>query len=811
MLNIAEYRRKPERLSDFLPWAALVEPGIILNKDGSLLRSFRFRGPDLDSATGAELQASAARINNVLRRLGSGWALFFEARREEAASYPASEFPDPVSALVDAERRAQFEHGDRESESRRHYESRYYLSLCWLPPPDHVMRAGRLLVELPDAGSGRAWREELRRFSDETTRIEDLLTPLMAELEPLDDAALLTYLHGAISERPHPVSVPETPVYLDAILADTPVTGGLEPMLGESHLRTVTILGFPGGTRPGLLDALNRLDFGYRWGTRFIPLDRTDAAKVITRYRRQWFAKRKSILLLLREVLYHETPQLIDSDAANKMVDADDALQSLGTDTISFGHLTITVTVADPVAAKADEKVRVVERTINGLGFTTIRERMNALEAWLGSLPAHLYANVRQPLVHTLNLAHLIPSSSVWAGPARNRHLDGPPLFHAETKGATPFRFSTHVGDVGHALVVGPTGAGKSVLLAFMALQFRRYPNAQIFLFDKGLSARASVLAMSGQHYRLDLTEGIAFQPLRMIDEPGERSWAAEWIGGILAQAGDAPTPEQRELIWSALGSLASAPPRERTITGLSLLLASNPVKSALLPFTIYGPFGRLLDGAAEGLTASDLACFEMEQLMQHPPCVAPVLTYLFRRLEQRFDGRPTLLMLDEAWLYLDQPLFAARIRDWLKTLRKKNVGVVFATQSLADIAESTIAPAIIESCPQRIFLPNDRASEPQIRVAYERFGLNDRQIAILAESVPKREYYIQSQAGNRLFELELGPIALSLCGASGPVDQARIDAVLAQHEPADFAGAWFSTQGLNWAAQLLETIPIRT
>ena len=396
-------------------------------------------------------------------------------------------------------------------------------------------------------------------------------------------------------------------------------------------------------------------------------------------------------------MLYHETPQLIDSDAANKVVDADDALQSLGTDTVSFGYLTITVTVADRSDAKADEKLRAVERAINGLGLTTIRERMNALEAWLGSLPGHLYANVRQPLVHTLNLAHLMPASSVWAGPTCNQHLDGPPLFFAETKGATPFRFSIHMGDVGHALIVGPTGAGKSVLLAFMALQFRRYPGAQVFIFDKGLSARASLLAMGGRHYRLDLAEGIAFQPLRAIDALTERSWAAEWIGGILAQLWDVPTPEQKELIWSALGSLASAPPRERTITGLSLLLASNPVKSALLPFTIYGPFGRLLDGAVDDLEASDLTCFEMEQLMQHPQCVAPVLTYLFHWLEQRFEGRPTLLMLDEAWLYLDQPLFAARIRDWLKTLRKRNVAVVFATQSLADIAGSTIAPAIIE------------------------------------------------------------------------------------------------------------------
>src|SRR3546814_4001659 len=178
------------------------------------------------------------------------------------------------------------------------------------------------------------------------------------------------------------------------------------------------------------------------------------------------------------------------------MVDADLALQALGGDHVAFGYLTTTITVADTDRTRADEKVRAVERIVNGLGFTTIRESVNAVEAWLGSLPGHVYANVRQPLVHTLNLAHLMPLSSVWAGPGRNAHLDGPPLLYAETSGSTPFRLSTHIGDVGHMLIVGPTGAGKSVLLALLALQFRRYNGAQVYVFDKGFSARAAVLAM---------------------------------------------------------------------------------------------------------------------------------------------------------------------------------------------------------------------------------------------------------------------------------------------------------------------------
>ena len=803
MLNLAEYRDRSDRLADHLPWAALVAPGVVLNKDGSFQRTLRFRGPDLESATEAELVAACARANNVLRRFGSGWALFFEAERIEALGYPKSSFPEPASWLVDEERRAAFE-GQR----GQHFESAYHLTLLHMPPADQVAQAERTLLETGREEKGRDWRHELAGFVAETDRALDLLAGFMPEVRALDDGETLTYLHSTISTKRHRVAVPDTPIYLDGILVDTALSGGIEPMLGDRHLRVLTILGFPSLTRPGILDVLNHQDFACRWVTRFIALDKTEATRTLTRLRRQWFAKRKSISALLREVLYNEPVQLLDSDADNKVADADLALQALGGDHVAFGYLTTTIAVSDPDRHRADEKGRAVERIVNGLGFTCIRESVNAVEAWLGSLPGHVYANVRQPLVHTLNLAHLMPLSSVWAGPARNAHLDGPPLLYAETSGSTPFRLSTHVGDVGHTLVVGPTGAGKSVLLALLALQFRRYAGSQVTIFDKGSSARAAVLAMGGEHHGLGADGSLAFQPLRGLDLSSERSWAAEWVAALLAHEKVVVTPEVKESLWSALTSLATAPAEERTLTGLSVLLQSNALKAALMPYTLDGPFGRLLDAAENRLELADVQCFETEELMHEAGVVLPVLTYLFHRLEDRFDGRPTLLILDEAWVYLDNPIFASRIREWLKVLRKKNVSVVFATQSLADIAGSSIAPAIIESCPQRIFLPNDRAIEPQARSAYERFGLNDRQIELIAQATPKRHYYLQSRRGNRLFELGLGPIALALCGASSPADQTLIDRVLAEHGADRFAAAFLEASGLEWAAALLNDFP---
>jgi type IV secretion system protein VirB4 len=806
MFNLTEYRKRPAALADLLPWAALVAPGVALNKDGAFQRTARLRGPDLDSATPAELVAVTGRLNNALRRLGSGWAVFVEAQRVPAQSYPHSRFPDPASALVDLERQDAFE------TEGAHFESRYYLTFLWLPPAEEASRVESWLYE-GRSKAGVDPFELMQGFVDRTDRILQLIEGFMPEVAWLGDGETLSYLHSTVSTRRQAVRVPEIPMHLDVLLADQPLTGGLEPRLGAHHLRTLSVIGFPSATFPGILDELNRLAFPYRWSTRAILLDKTEAVALTSRIRRQWFAKRKSIAAIVKEVMTNEASVLVDSDAANKAADADLALQELGSDDVGQALVTATVTVCDADPALAAEKLRLVEKVIQGRDFTCIVETVNAVEAWLGSLPGHVYANVRQPPLSTLNLAHMIPLSAVWAGPAMDEHFKAPPLFLAKTEGSTPFRFALHVGDVGHTLVVGPTGAGKSVLLALMALQFRRYPKGQIFAFDFGGSVRAAALALGGDWHDLGgglsagSGAGVSLQPLARLDEAAERAWAAGWVAAILAREGVTVDPTAKDHIWSALTSLAAAPAAERTLTGLAVLLQSAALKQALQPFCLGGPAGRLLDAEAERLGEAEVQAFETEGLIGSGAAPA-ALTYLFHRIESRLDGRPTLLIIDEGWLVLDDPAFAQQLREWLKTLRKKNASVVFATQSLSDIDASAIAPAVVESCPTRIFLPNERAIEPQITAIYRRFGLNERQIEIIARAQPKRDYYCHSRRGARLFELGLGPVALAFCAASTKTDHAAIDQRLAEEGQAGFAAAWLAGRGLAWAVDLIPDLP---
>lgn len=788
MLNIAEYREKSDRLTDFLPWALLIAPGVMLNKDGSFMRTVSYRGPDLDSATRSELITARSQLNNALRRLGSGWCLHMEAQRYATHDYPESDFPEAATAMIDQARRESFQ------TEGSHYESRYYLTFTFLPPQENIGRARDLMIENnPTAGAN--YRHELDKFMATTDQITDVLRSTMPSAAPLNDDQLLTYLHSCISTKPQNVTAPDIPMYLDYFIADQDLTGGLIPKLGDDFIATISFRAYPSKTTPSLLDALNQMPMAYRWSTRYIALDKVDAQSELAGMQRKWFAKRKGVIQIAQEAVTNQPSTQEDPEALSRAADVEEARQELGEDLVSMGYVTptITVTASDPETLR--ERVRSVQSVIDSNGFISTVEDINAVEAWLGSLPGHAYADVRRAMVNSLNIASIVPVSATWAGPTRNRHLNGPPLMQTRTSSATPFRLSNHVGDVGHTMIVGPTGAGKSVLLGLMAAQFRRYENAQVYFFDKGRSCRSLTASVGGQFFNLGDSDQLAFQPLANVDQMQERQWAHEWLGNLIERQNIELIPQERTELWNALNNLATAPKEERTFTVLRELVQSSNIKDGLHSYTLDGAHGHLFDADHTSLEYADWQAFEMEELMETQSITAPVLTYLFHILERRFDGRPTMLILDEGWVFLDDDYFAAKLREWLKTLRRQNVSVVFATQSPGDVVNSKIADAIIESCPTRIFLPNAAATDNA--TAYNKFGLNARQVEIIARSIPKRDYYYQSIAGNRLFELNLTEFELTLIGSNSKEELTEIDAIEGQN-PDSFLEAFLEHKGFD-------------
>jgi type IV secretion system protein VirB4 len=814
-----EHRKHPLSVADLLPWGALVAPGVVANKDGSLLAGFEYWGPDLDSATENEIAAVQRAMNQALLGLGNDWMVHADAIRTPSTTYPAGgAFPDSVTALIDEESRAAYQ------TSGRNFETHLYLVFTWLPPDDRESLVQHLLLDnaRTSAASGTV---HLRTFEKRLEDLEGVLSSVFGICR-LSSEALLGHLHSCLTRQQHPIAVPPTPCYLDVLLASESLLGGLEPRIGDHSLAILAITGFPPATTPALLYRLDQLAIPFRFSSRFLPLDTATAAAHIGRFRTRWANNRLSILQMIKEAVFPPNPATAQRDtfvnrhALAMAADADQALAEASQGAVAFGYYTPAVVLRAPDPGQLDESATELLKLIRHRGIAARRETFGAIDAFLGTLPGNGTNNVRRPLIHTQNLTHLLWTASVWAGQPTNPNPFLPPNSPAHVwaaTGTTPFRLNLHRGDVGHTLIVGPTGSGKSTLVALLQAQFFRYPDAQVFAFDKGYSSLALALATGASHYDVagDGAEGaggqsLAFYPLAHIDEPQELLWALSWVEQLLVLQGLSLLPEERSLVQKALENLALSP--ERTLTLLLAKIQSNRLRTALRPYTLLGPYAGLFDGESDALRTSRYTVFEMSNLMGiDSKAVIPLLLYLFRRIEKRLDGRPTLIVLEEAWTFLAHSLFAERIAAWLRELRKLNAAVVFVTQSLADLHQSPLRQVLYESCPTKILLANPEATTEATAAFYTAIGCNERMLGVLAEATPKRHYYIFTPDGRRLIDLNLGPVALAFLGA-GAQEHLRSIRDLAAIHGRLWPAEWLASRGLAQAAQRLsrlqETLP---
>ncbi|MGL4788345.1 MAG: ATPase, partial [Cetobacterium sp.] len=489
---IREYRKLKDKLSYYVPWVLLLDEGIVLNKNGTLQKTFRFRGHDLDNATEEELNYVITKINNVIKRLDSGWSIFSEARRKQSDRYIKNDSNILGLKIIDTERYKHFKSGN-------HFESEYYLTFVYLTPLDNRKKLGDIFVKKREYTKNNL-DEVVERFKKEFGEIYELLKEIFLEIYPLSDEEIYTYLHSCISQYEiEQVKIPTVPNYMGNYLCDTPMIGGLKPQLGEKHMRTISIIDFPQYTEAGFFDRLNHLNIEYRWVTRFLALGKQEALSILKGIWNTTFQGRLSFFQrVLSEFTNGETHLNENRDALEKAEGIDEQMNLVRGDYLSQGYYTCTIIVLDSDFEEADRKAELICKTINDMGFTAIIEGVNSVEAYLGSNPGDIYHNLRKPILNSITLSHLIPLNSVWAGDSRNRYLNMPPLIYTETEGSTPFRFNLHVGDVGHTCIVGPTGAGKSVLLGTIASHFFKYPNSKVYIFDKDGSSRVLSYSMGG-------------------------------------------------------------------------------------------------------------------------------------------------------------------------------------------------------------------------------------------------------------------------------------------------------------------------
>ncbi|MBD8829026.1 VirB4 family type IV secretion/conjugal transfer ATPase [Pseudomonas sp. CFBP 13602] len=812
-LRLKKHQSKDAGLADLLNYAAVVDDGVIVGKNGSFMAAWLYKGSDNASATDVEREMNSFRINQALSNMGSGWMVHVDAVRRPAPKYShpdQSAFPDPVSAAIDEERRRTFEGlGNL-------YEGFFILTVTWYPP----MLAERKFVELmfhddADKPNNKARTYHLIEFfKREVASIESRMSAAVG-LERLrgqvimnEDGSTVTHdeflqwLQFCITGLNHPVMLPTNPIYIDNLIGGKELYTGVTPKLGNKFIQIVAIDGFPLESSPGILSRLAELPVEYRWSNRFIFMDNHEAVSHLEKFRKKWKQKIRGFF----DQVFNTNGGVVDDDAVNMVADAAQAIAETNSGMVAQGFYTSVVVLMDEDRSVVETAALQLEKAINAMAFTARIESINTMDAFMGSLPGHGVENVRRPLINTLNLADLIPTSTIWTGenfaPNPMMPPNSPPLMHGLTSGNSPFRINLDVRDLGHAIMFGPTRAGKSTHLAILAMQWRRYSNARLFTFDKGMSMYPSCKATGGSHYVVaGAGEKLAFAPLTGLVTRSRRAWAMGWINDLLALNGVETTPEQRNKIAETIlemGKVEEDEKRPGTLSEFTAMVQDTDIRAALKDYTVDGLMGHLLDAEVDQLSISDFITFEIEHLMDLGDRYAlPVLLYLFMRIQEALDGRPTLIILDEAWLMLGHPVFREKIREWLKTLAKKNCRVLMATQNLSDASNSGILDVIVESTATKIYLPNIYARDEAATELYMRMGLNKRQIEILATARQKRDYYLVSEKGRRLYSLALGPLALSFVGATGADDIATIKKLEQQHGEG-WVDIWLRDRGLS-------------
>lgn len=806
--KLDQHRSQQMGFSDLLIHAAVVQEGVIVGKNGSLMAAWRFSGSDTASSTEVEREATSQKLNQALSRLDNGWMIHVDSVREPVQSYSNpvfSHFPDPVSQAIDDERRQYFETlGEL-------YASTFVITLTYLPPLLVEQKFVEMMFDdqTHKPGEKEHTKSLLDYFVRECANFESRLSTSFRverlksyKVENEDGSEtvydnFLQWIQFCITGNNHPVILPRNPMFLDSLLGGQEMWGGVVPKVGKQFIQVVSIEGFPLESTPGMLNLLSELQGTYRWSSRYIFLDTHVAVSHLDKYRKKWKQKVRGFF----DQVFNLNSNYTDEDALRMTQDAQDAIAETNSGLVGQGYYTSCIILMNENRTQLELAARKVEKAINQLGFTARLETINTIEAYLGSLPGHGVENVRRPMINTMNLADFLPVNTIWTGqlnaPCPMYPPNSPALMHCVTQGATPFRLNLHVRDLGHTFMFGPTGAGKSTHLAMLAAQMRRYPGMSIYCFDKGLSMFALTHAVGGQHFTVaGDSETLAFCPLQFLETKADRAWAMEWICAMVELNNIQLTPIQRNEISIAIQNMHSS--GSQTISDFVITIQDEAIREALKQYTVDGLMGHLLDAEHDGLNLTRFATFEIEDLMNLGEKYAlPTLLYLFRRIEKSLHGQPAVIILDEAWIMLGHPVFRAKIREWFKVMRKNNCLVLMATQSLSDAANSGILDVIVESTATKIFLPNVFARDEEATALYRRMGLNSRQIEIIASSISKRQYYYVSEQGRRLYDLALGNYAMAFVGASDKESIAMIRSLIQKYGE-NWVNEWLSIKGIN-------------
>jgi type IV secretion system protein VirB4 len=786
--TLSGWSKNEAHAGDRLPYRALLDDNVVLLRDGSVMLTLMVPGISFETAETVELNAHAATREVLLRStLDARFVLYHHIIRRRVQVELDGDFADPVAAHIDARWREKVSGGAL-------FVNDQFVTLVRRPA-----RGKTGWVERAARGFNRKRDDELAPSVQDMRDLHAAASGMVASLGAYGARLLGEYrgASGACSEgleflsalyngEMRPVRRPSPETDIGRMLPYRRINFGLDALElkgpGDSSFAAmVSLKDYPDATTPGLTDNLLRIPCEMVLTESYAPADRQIA--------------RERIDLAIRRL------RSADEEAMSERAELHAARDALGAGSVGFGDHHLSVLVRTDNLHAIDQLTAACASALGEAGAVAVREEINLEPCFWGQMPGNEAFVVRRALISSANMACLGSLHGFSMGQESGNHW-GEPVTILETTSSTPFFFNFHNGDLGNFTVIGPSGSGKTVVMNFLAAQAQRFTPRTV-LFDKDRGAEVFVRGIGGRYSRIAAGEPTGFNPLALPDRPANRAFLRDWLGVLLAANGS----EEHATIAAAVDAAYVNAPSLRRLSHFRELLAGTrrpqpgDLAHRLDAWIQGGEYGWLFDNADDRLDLSAKTLgFDMTALLETPRLRTPVMMYLFHRIEERLDGQATMILIDEGWKALDDEVFAARIRDWLKTLRKRNALVGFATQSARDALDSRISAALVEQTATMIFTPNARARAEDY---CQGFGLTEHELDVI-RGLPahSRCFLVRQPDASVVVRLDLSGMPEVLTLLSGRESTVRkLDALRALH--GDEPAAWYEAlTGAPWPGE---------
>ena len=780
--GFASWFQKEQRVGDRLPYDRLLDERTIQLRDGSLMQSiylegFAFETADTDEVNHRQIVRSAA-----LRAIGSSRFVVYHhiIRRRVSVGLQAT-YDDPVCNLIQQK-------WQNKLASRQLFVNDLFLTIVRRSPKGKVGVAERIADLF---GKGMGENAEAATEARDHRELMAASEALMAALQAYGPRLLGGYdtINGRCSEplellsaiyngEMRPVLRPTSD--LGQYLPYRRVSFGLEAIEqsslgdGKDFSAILSLKDYPPQATPGMCDAILRLPFEMALTESFGFVDRQIGLERIN--------------LALRRM------RAADEEAMSLRQGLMSAKDDLATGAMGLGEHHMSLLVRAKSLEQLDGCTAQSLAALADLGAIAVREDVNLEPAFWSQFPGNEAYIARKALISTGAYASFASLHGFPIGQPEGNHW-GQAVSVFETSSGTPYYFNFHKADLGNFTVIGPSGSGKTVVLNFLAAQAQKFKPRTI-LFDKDRGAEIFIRAIDGHYASLRPGEPTGFNPLQLADNPGNRAFLRALVMQLLTRPDLPLNSEEEAIITEAVEANFDQEPQYRRLRYFRELLAGvrrpmhGDLAARLSPWCNDGEHAWLFDNADDELDMERRTLgFDMTLLLNEPVLRTPCMMYLFQRVEERLDGTPTIIIIDEGWKALDDEVFAAAIRNWMKTLRKRNAILGFGTQSARDALDSRISSAIIEQSATQIFMPNPRAQPEDY---CDGFGLTAHELDLI-RALPNASHAFLVKHGNHsvVARLDLSSMPDVLTLLSGRESTVRqLDDLRLQH--GDDVAAWW-------------------